>query len=108
MTEKEKVRIPAALQVGTLAKLALAAYCTIYSRWKQAELAIQKHGLVFVAATGYRQQNPEVSIAASYLKLLHDYISEFGLGPASRSRIKVPTDSSKEESLEDFADRKRG
>lgn len=34
---------------------------------------------------------PQVSIAQTYLKVMKDFCSEFGLTPAARTRIQVDT-----------------
>jgi DNA modification methylase len=41
----------------------------------------------------YIQQVPQVSIAQTYLKVMRDFCSEFGLTPAARTRIQVNTES---------------
>lgn len=64
-----------------------AAYCQAYGRWKQAESKITDGNLVFLTPSGYPQQNPYLSIAQQNMKLMHSFASEFGLTPASRSRL---------------------
>ncbi|MBP2028851.1 P27 family predicted phage terminase small subunit [Acetoanaerobium pronyense] len=68
---------------------AFAGYCQAYARWKEAEEFLSKHGTIFKTPSGYIQQVPQVSIAQTYLKVMKDFCSEFGLTPASRSRIRV-------------------
>lgn len=70
---------------------AFAGYCQAYARWMEAEEFMSKHGTIFKTPSGYIQQVPQVSIAQTYLKVMKDFCSEFGLTPASRSRIKVNT-----------------
>lgn len=68
----------------------LAAYCTAYSRWVTAEESIQKFGLVIKSPkTGFPIPNPYVSIANTALDLMRKFLVEFGMTPASRSRIQV-------------------
>jgi P27 family predicted phage terminase small subunit len=66
---------------------AFAGYCQAYARWKEAEEFLSKHGTIFKTPSGYIQQVPQVSIAQTYLKIMKDFCSEFGLTPSSRSRI---------------------
>ena len=66
---------------------AFAGYCQAYARWKEAEEFISKHGSIFQTPSGYVQQVPQVSIAQQNLKIMQSFCSEFGLTPATRSRI---------------------
>lgn len=76
--------------IGILTEVDLAAfagYCQSYARWKEAEEYLSANGATFTTPSGYVQQVPQVSIAQTYLKLMGKYASEFGLTPASRSRL---------------------
>lgn len=66
---------------------AFAGYCQAYARWKEAEEFITQHGSIFQTSSGYVQQVPQVSIAQQNLKIMQSFCSEFGLTPATRSRI---------------------
>lgn len=66
---------------------AFAGYCQAYARWKEAEEFITQHGSIFQTPSGYVQQVPQVSIAQQNLKIMQSFCSEFGLTPATRSRI---------------------
>ena len=68
-------------------RAAFATYCDAYSKWKTATEFIDQHGLIFKTPSGYIQQVPQVSIAQTYGKLMTKIATEFGLTPASRSRI---------------------
>jgi P27 family predicted phage terminase small subunit len=82
---------------------AFAGYCQAYARWKEAEEFLSKHGTIFKTPSGYIQQVPQVSIAQTYLKIMKDFCSEFGLTPAARSRISVSTaEGSYEDPMEDI------
>ena len=71
----------------TADQMAFAGYCQAYARWKEAEEFISKHGSIFQTPSGYVQQVPQVSIAQQNLKIMQSFCSEFGLTPATRSRI---------------------
>lgn len=77
-----------------------AAYCSNYSRWREAEDFLEAHGLTFMvreAATKkdelgkikFIQQWPQVAIAQKCLLMLCKLGGELGLSPASRTRIHV-------------------
>ena len=68
-------------------RAAFATYCDAYSKWKDATEFINQHGQIFKTPSGYIQQVPQVSIAQTYGKLMTKIATEFGLTPASRSRI---------------------
>lgn len=93
--KKEWRRMTKTLEaIGVLTQVdttAFAGYCQAYARWKEAEEFLSKHGTIFKTPSGYIQQVPQVSIAQTYLKIMKDFCSEFGLTPAARSRISVST-----------------
>ena len=106
--KKEWKRMAKTLEaIGVLTqmdKAGFAGYCQAYARWKEAEEFLSKHGTIFKTPSGYIQQVPQVSIAQTYLKVMKDFCSEFGLTPAARTRIRVdttetPTDDPMEELL---------
>jgi P27 family predicted phage terminase small subunit len=75
----------------------LAAYCSAYGRWRTAEETLAAiaagdpalHGLVVKTTEGNMRRNPLVQIAADAAGAMVRYAAEFGLTPASRSRISV-------------------
>lgn len=79
--------------MGVLARVdrsALAAYCTTWSRWRDAEEKLQRFGPVLKpTASGYLPQSPFVALARTYLEELTRLMREFGLTPASRTRLDV-------------------
>ena len=77
-------------QLGILTEVDMAAfagYCQAYARWKEAEEFISRHGAIVKTPSGYWQQVPQVSIAQQYMKQMSKFCEQFGLTPASRSRI---------------------
>ena len=89
--KKEWKRLAPALEamgVLTMAdQTAFEGYCQAYARWKEAEEFISQHGSIFKTPSGYVQQVPQVSIAQQNLRIMQSFCSEFGLTPATRSRI---------------------
>ena len=80
--------------IGILTEIdraAFAGYCQAYARWKEAEEFISHHGTIVRTPSGYWQQIPQVSIAQTYLKVMNKFAEQFGLTPASRSRIVADT-----------------
>lgn len=95
-------------RLGILADIdmaVLAAYCQSYGRWVQAERALSRvmerlenldaedrpegDGLLRVSAKGNVVQQPLIGIANKAAADMVRYATEFGMGPASRSRVKA-------------------
>ena len=77
-------------QMGVLTEVDMAAfagYCQSYARWKENEEFITKNGSLVRTPSGYWQQVPQVSIAQQYMKQMERFAEQFGLTPASRSRL---------------------
>lgn len=68
---------------------ALAAYCTLYARWLEAEDKVRELGMLVKSPNGYPMQSPYLNIAQGALKQMRGYLQEFGLSPAARSRVTV-------------------
>src|ERR1700710_2404860 len=79
-----------------LDRAALAAYCGAYAMWAEATEAIQKFGSMVKSPSGYPVQSPYVSIANRQTEIMMRIASEFGLTPASRSRISMPPDQERD------------
>jgi P27 family predicted phage terminase small subunit len=68
----------------------LAAYCVTYSRWVEAERHVQKHGMMVKSPNkGVPMPNPFLWVATSSMGDMRKWLTEFGLTPSSRSRIRV-------------------
>ena len=80
-------------QLGLISQIdraALAAYCSCWAQFAETEKLLQTDGLTVVTPKGHVQQRPEVSIRRAALDQMKAYLTEFGLTPASRSRISLP------------------
>lgn len=80
-------------QIGILSSVdraALTLYCQAWDRWRKAEEALEKDGLVITAPSGYPVQNPHIAIANKSLVVMKGLLCEFGLTPSSRTRLHVP------------------
>jgi P27 family predicted phage terminase small subunit len=81
-------------EVGLLTQVdrtGLAAYCVLYSRWVAAELHVRDEGMLLTSKKGYPVVNPYLRVAQETLAQLLKCLAEFGMTPASRSRIQVET-----------------
>jgi len=90
--KREWKRIARELYVlGLLSRLdraALAAYCQVWSRWVRAEEALAKTGELTMAGDTIAI-NPYLHVANRALREMHSFLSEFGMTPAARTRIKA-------------------
>jgi P27 family predicted phage terminase small subunit len=69
---------------------ALAIYCQNWERWLNAEKALKIEGQVIKTKTGRKVVNPHISISNQASENMRKFLSEFGMTPASRTRVKVP------------------
>jgi P27 family predicted phage terminase small subunit len=90
--EWERV-IPDLAEMGVLSRAdrpALAAYCTAWSRWVEAEGMVKKFGTIVKSPEkGFPMKSPYLSIADQALETMRKLLVEFGLTPSSRSRIRA-------------------
>lgn len=75
---------------------ALAAACQSWARYREAEDFLAKQGMTYVVkgddgSPRYVAQFPQVSISRQSLYLYLRFCQEFGLTPAARARMAVPT-----------------
>lgn len=97
--------VPELARLGLLTivdRAALAAYCQAYARWRQAEEELARlKNTVMATPSGYVQQLPQVTISQKERQLMKAFLTEFGLTPASRTRLSVepPGDESEFERL---------
>lgn len=85
--------------VSNLDRTALAIYCDAYARWVDATDNIRQFGLIVKAPGGYPMPSPYLPILNKSIEQMRAFIVEFGMTPASRSR--VATDMPDEEDAED-------
>lgn len=86
----------------------LAGYCQAYERWVDAERALREEGALVVSPNGYHMPNPNNTLANQALGMMHKYMLELGLTPASRVKL-AKGEVSVDDPLEQFLQgRKRG
>lgn len=90
--------------LDSLDKTLLAAYCTVYARWVEAEDMVKKYGLVVRTPRKKKEgednkdnkdkdepawpmQSPYLPIANKCLHQMMQMLGEMGMTPAARSRI---------------------
>jgi P27 family predicted phage terminase small subunit len=73
--------------LSNLDRAALAAYCQAYGRWVEAERKLKETPTLLRTPSGYVQPSPYLAIANRQMELMHRFMAELGLSPASRSRV---------------------
>ena len=81
---------------------ALGAYCASYQRWLTAEKTLEKDGMAFTAPTGQVKRSPYLLIAREAMADMRGFMQEFGMTPASRSRVEVSGKPTDQEKVEEF------
>jgi P27 family predicted phage terminase small subunit len=82
--------------------LALANLCMQYSTMIKAQRLLEKSGLLFKTKSGYVQQSPLVAIVASCVDQVSKLCRDFGLTPASRTRLTVEKEANSDDELWDL------
>jgi P27 family predicted phage terminase small subunit len=95
---------------------ALEVYCKLHALNLRAQAAIKKYGIVIAkldeVGVSTLKKNPAVSIFESTTRLIRSFLQEFGLTPASRSKVAaaegrdLEPDVKAQDQLQDFLDRK--
>ena len=82
-------------------RTALAIYCQEYSAFIRATVELSKEELVIPTVTGGIQKNPLAVLRNQSANTLVKYLNEFGLTPASRSKVAM-LENEKEDDLNQF------
>lgn len=94
---KEKADLLKQMGVMTQAdNTALAAYASAYGRWREAQEILANEGVVITTEAGNTIQHPACGIAARALDQMFKFLAEFGLTPASRSKVSVSSEDGSE------------
>ena len=75
--------------ISHLDRAVLAAYCQAYGRWVEAERKLKETPALLKTPSGHVQPSPWLGIASKQLELMHKFMGELGLSPASRSRVSA-------------------
>jgi P27 family predicted phage terminase small subunit len=73
--------------VSDLDRAALAGYCQAWGRWVEAEEALKQYGVVVKSPSGFPMQSPFMAVANKALEQMRAFLIEFGMTPASRTRV---------------------
>lgn len=85
---------------------ALRLYCEAFARWRDANRAIDEEGMIISAPSGYPVQNPHLSISNKAHDQMVKLLCEFGMTPASRTKVQTVQEE-KHDPLADFMARKK-
>ena len=80
---------------------AFLAYCDTYERWLHYSREAKRAPLI-TTPNGHIQQSPFVGMANTAFKMMRSILGEFGLTPASRSRISVDPADREDDELSKF------
>jgi P27 family predicted phage terminase small subunit len=89
--------VPILLQMGVLTVAdggQLGNLCVVYSTMSRAQAQLDKSGLLMKTTAGYVQTNPLLKVVATQMAPIGSISREFGLSPASRTRIHAQADNS--------------
>ena len=78
------------LQQGLISDLdlaAFAAYCQAWGRWVESEQALSTFGVMLKSPNGFPVQSPYLAVANRAMDQMRSLLSEFGMSPASRTRV---------------------
>ena len=84
--------VPELAAVGPITRIdraALAMYCEAWGRWLEAEEALRKYGVMVKSPSGFPMQSPYLAVANKAMEQMRGLLTEFGMSPASRTRISV-------------------
>jgi P27 family predicted phage terminase small subunit len=86
------------LELGLLTSVdraALAAYCQAWAQWIEAHEKLAELGMIVKTESGYPVLSPWWTVATQSAKQMKSFLTEFGMTPGSRSRLRVNTDTKK-------------
>lgn len=90
MEYRRVARLLMSLRVLTEAdRAALVAYAHQYAKWVEAEQVVQRQGPVLVSDKGGMYLNPWQGVANMAFKNMAKMMAEFGMTPASRTRVEA-------------------
>lgn len=83
---------PELSKLGLITKIDVVAfegYCIAYAMWREAMEHLATEGMITEGDNGIPYQSPYLKIANNQLKIVQRFLNEFGMTPASRSRVVV-------------------
>jgi len=84
-------------------RAALTTYCQAWARYVEAEAMLSQYGSVLKAKNSdYIQVSPYATISKQNALLVKAFCQEFGLTPASRTRISAPKAAPESDPVEEW------
>ena len=80
----------------------LELYVVTYSRWREAAEMLNREDIVYKTPNGYDQQSIWLTIENRQFDNMRKILAEFGMTPASRSRIAAVADEQKKTGFSDL------
>lgn len=77
-------------KIGLLTQIdltAFVAYCECFADYRRAQKDIEKYGTVILMDGGLLKKNPAVQMRNDSLRLMRQFMVEFGITPSSRARV---------------------
>lgn len=71
----------------------MACYCEEFATWKKANDDIKAKGLTFTGSNGWPAPNAHLAIRRAAVIQLNKIAEQLGLGPLSRQRLHVSTET---------------
>jgi P27 family predicted phage terminase small subunit len=87
--------------ITTIDVTAFEGYCIAYSIWREALKKLNDEGMITEGDNGIPYQSPYLKIQNQQLKIVQSFLNEFGMTPASRSRVAVVTGKKKESKFDE-------
>lgn len=84
--------------ITNLDRAALVVYCDLWEHYVIASEKVKTQGQVIQTSNGNTIENPQFSIKKRAAEMMHKFLIEFGMTPASRTRISAtPLSKGKDE-----------
>lgn len=88
--------------ISELDRTGVVAYCVAYDRYVSANMDIRTLGSIIITTNGNIIQNPAVGIANTSVDIMRKFLIEFGMTPASRTKVSTPGKPKAKDGWEDF------
>ena len=75
--------------ITNLDTIELGLYCQAAANWKEANDKLRLTSMVIKSPSGYPIINPYYTISKNSAEQMHKSLTEFGMTPASRSRVSA-------------------
>lgn len=92
--------------LSTAEAFAIELYCVVYSRWRKAIDGLNSDGITTTTDLGSIKGNPAMQVIAQCERTMSSMLSEFGLTPSSRSRVKGGPEAPRD-ALSDFLSKRK-